>query len=74
MKLNMSDKELNEWYKSARQGMDSLEKIRFIQEIFYQLQDDGIKLPMGDFNEVQLYLNQIANKIYSNNNKTIQER
>lgn len=70
----MSEKELNEWYKSARQSMDSLEKIRFIQEIFYQLQDDGIKLPMGDFNEVQLYLNQIANKIYSNNNKTIQER
>ena len=53
--------------------MDSLEKIRFIQEIFYQLQDDEIKLPMGDFNEVQLYLNQIANKIYSNNNKTLQE-
>lgn len=70
----MSDKELQKWYESARQSMDSLEKIRFIQEIFYQLKDEGVKLPMGDFDEVELYLNQLANKVYSHNNTMIQEK
>jgi len=70
----MNEEELHKWYASARQGMDSLEKIRFIQEIFFQMQDDSIKLPMGDYNEVHLYLNQLADKIYSVNNKIIVEQ
>lgn len=68
------EQELIDYYKLARQNMDSWEKIKFIQEIFYQLQEQGIKLPMGDYNEVDRYLNEISNKIYSHTNLIIKEQ
>lgn len=67
------EQELIDYYKLARQNMDSWEKIKFIQEIFYQLQEQGIKLPMGDYNEVDRYLNEISDKIYSHTNLIIKE-
>jgi len=68
------EQELIDYYKLVRQNMDSWEKIRFIQEIFYELQEQGIKLPMGDYNEVDRYLNEISNKIYSHTNLIIKEQ
>lgn len=67
------EQELIDYYKSVRQNMDSWEKIKFIQEIFYELQEQGIKLPMGDYNEVDRYLNEITNKIYSHTNLIISD-
>lgn len=71
----MSDEqELDKYYKSARQVMDTWEKIKFIQEIFYQLQEQGVALPMADYNEIDRYLNEISHKVYSNINLIIKEQ
>jgi hypothetical protein len=63
LKLAMGEKELDKWYAFVRQKMDIVEKIRFIQEIFFVLEEEGVTLPMGDYDEVQKYLNQILNKV-----------
>jgi len=68
------NQELVDYYKSVRQSMDCGEKIRFIQEIFYELREQGIRLPMGDFDEVDRYLNEISNRIYSHTNLIIKEK
>lgn len=71
----MSDKqELIDYYKSVRQVMDCGEKIRFIQEIFYELREQGIRLPMGDYNEVDRYLYEVGNRIHSHTNLIIKEK
>jgi hypothetical protein len=59
----MGEKELDKWYASVRQKMDIVEKIRFIQEIFFTLEEEGISLPMADYDEVQKYLNEIIKKV-----------
>jgi hypothetical protein len=63
LKLAMGEKELDKWYASVRQKMDIVEKIRFIQEIFFTLEEEGISLPMADYDEVQKYLNEIIKKV-----------
>lgn len=51
------------WFNDAVKYMGVEEQIRFIREIFYELEEGGIKLPLGDYDQVERYLINITNKL-----------
>jgi hypothetical protein len=60
----MNDKNtLIRWFEDAIKTMDIDEQVRFIREIFYELEEGGIKLPLGDYDQVERYLINITNKL-----------
>ena len=60
----MNDKDtLIAWFNDAVKTMAIEEQIRFIREIFYELEEGGIKLPLGDYEQVERYLINITTKL-----------
>lgn len=60
----MNDKDtLIAWFNDAVKNMGIDEQVRFIREIFYELEEGGIKLPLGDYDQVERYLINITNKL-----------
>lgn len=69
LRLDMSDNFMRDkdtvigWFNDAIKTMSVEEQIRFIREIFYELEEGGIRLPLSDYDQVETFLINIANKL-----------
>lgn len=61
--MNKKDKAMIAWFNNIMKTSGYVEQIDFIQEIFHQLEEDGIKLPYGDYGIVKKYLTNIKQRL-----------
>lgn len=61
--MNEKDKAMIAWFNNIMKTSGYVEQIGFVQEIFYQLEEDGIELPYGDYKLVEKYLTNIKQRL-----------